>query len=63
LIPNVILLTELEKYEVHHENLKSSKILKGYDGIYKLCGAISGAPLLDQLIDHKSKTKKFKKDA
>ena len=59
MIPNLILLTELEKNDVHHENLKTSKFLKGYDGIFKLCGTVTGAPILDQLVDYQaSKSKK-----
>ena len=47
LIPIVIVLRELQKQKIYHENLKTKKILKGYDGTYKLCGTSSGAPLLD----------------
>lgn len=51
LIPNLILFQELHKHNIYHENLKSTKILKGYDGIYKLCGTVTGAPILDQIVE------------
>jgi hypothetical protein len=52
LIPTLILLKELKQYKIYHENLKSSKILKGYDGAWKLCGIVCGSPFQDELIKH-----------
>ena len=52
LIPILILMKELSKYHIYHENLKSTKILKGFDGVYKLCGSVCGAPFYDEVIKH-----------
>ena len=62
LIPNLILLKELKQYDVYHENLKSSKILKGYDGVYKLCGTVTGPPFLDTLIEFQAEKAIAKKE-
>ena len=54
-------LAELEKNDVFHENIKTSKFLKGYDGVFKLCGTVTGAPILDQLIDYQASKKSISK--
>lgn len=58
----MILLAELEKNDVFHENIKTSKFLKGYDGVFKLCGTVTGAPILDQLIDYQASKKNMSKN-